>query len=159
MDKFEMQNQNRCLAEAKDGQSSNKPANFFLVKRFNPLALLEQTSLPCLKRIAENTSIPPTMLEQLALHEDAAIREAVADNSNTPVDTLWVLAGDACDDVRYAMAENHNLPIAILTALACDDNPYVMSRAEVTLRRLAGAQIVSGNFHCRGGGKAVLKMG
>jgi hypothetical protein len=159
MSKFEMKKQDRCLAEAKEGPGTNRTASFFALKRFNPLALLDQTSLPCLKRIAENTSIPPTMLEQLALHEDAAIREAVADNSNTPVDTLWVLAGDACDDVRYAMAENHNLPIAILTALACDDNPYVMSRAEMTLRRLAGAHIVSGNFHARGGGKAVLKMG
>jgi hypothetical protein len=116
-------------------------------KRFNPLALLAETSIPCLTRIAENTSVPSSLLEQLAFHPDPSVREAVADNSNTPIDTLWVLAGDENADVRYAMAENYHLPTDILSALSLDDNPYVSSRAQATLSRLGfTGEIIEADF-------------
>ena len=54
------------------------------------------TSIRCLTRIAENSSMPPGMLEQLSYHSDPTVREAVADNPNTPLDTLWVLVKDEC---------------------------------------------------------------
>ena len=146
----------RVVAAAKDPFAARVTTN--LPKRLDPLALLDQTSLACLRRIAENSSIPSTFLEQLSMHEDALIREAVADNRGTPIDTLWVLAGDVCADVRYAMAENHNLPEEILQALTEDENPYVASRAQYTLIRVSRQSIVvTVNFEDRGGGRAVLR--
>lgn len=86
--------------------------------------------------------MPPSMLEQLAYHANASVREAVADNINTPIDTLWVLANDDCPDVRYAIAENHNIPLAILSALMSDENPYVAHRARTTFDRLTGGIVL-----------------
>jgi hypothetical protein len=128
-------------------------------KRCNPLDLLAETSVSCLTRIAENSSIPPSMLEQLALHSHPSVREAVADNINTPIDTLWVLSGDECADVRYAIAENHNVPLAILAALTYDENPYISSRAQSTINRLTGAQLIAGNFPAYGSESRVVRMG
>lgn len=82
--------------------------------------------------------MPASMLDELARHNDPAVREAVADNINTPIDTLWMLAADPSADVRYAIAENHNVPLAILSYLTDDDNPYVSCRARATLERLLG---------------------
>jgi len=97
-------------------------------------------------RIAENSSMPASMLEELASHQDPAVREAVADNMNTPIDTLWLLAADESADVRYAIAENHNVPLAILSFLTDDDNPYVSCRARQTLERLLGGAIIQNRY-------------
>lgn len=106
-------------------------------KRANCLdEIFSDTSISYLTRIAENSSMPASMLEQLAFHSNASVREAVADNSNTPMDALLTLVCDESSDVRYAMAENHNLPISLLTQLAEDENPYVSSRAKVTIERV-----------------------
>jgi hypothetical protein len=87
------------------------------------------------------------MLEQLALHPSASVREAVADNMNTPIDTLWLLAADECADVRYAIAENHNVPLAILSSLSEDENPYVACRAGATIARLcSGINVLRTSF-------------
>lgn len=99
--------------------------------------IFSQTTVSCLMRIAENSSMPAAMLDQLASHPDPSVREAVADNINTPVDTLWILAADESPDVRYALAENHNIPWAILSSLSEDQNPYVACRARATLERLS----------------------
>jgi hypothetical protein len=107
------------------------------------------TSVSCLQRIAENSSVPARMLEQLATHPDPAIREAVADNVNTPVDTVLLLASDESCDVRYAMAENHNLPISVLSVLIEDENPYVACRARTTLDRIIGGTVCEPNFWVR----------
>jgi hypothetical protein len=104
------------------------------------------TSIHCLTRIAENSSMPASMLDELARHNDPAVREAVADNINTPIDTLWMLAADPSVDVRYAIAENHNVPLAILSYLTDDDNPYVSCRARATLDRLLGGAILSNKY-------------
>jgi hypothetical protein len=98
-----------------------------------------------LVRIAENPSMPPAILEQLAYHPDSAVREAVADNVNTPLDTLFILVDDDNADVRYAMAENHNLPLEILSMLGKDGNPYVAERAHATMRRLLPS-IIEGSY-------------
>lgn len=90
--------------------------------------------------------MPASMLDELARHNDPAVREAVADNINTPIDTLWMLAVDPCVDVRYAIAENHNVPLAILSYLTDDDNPYVSCRARGTLDRLLGGAILSNKY-------------
>ena len=107
-------------------------------KRTNCLeAIFSDTSVPCLMRIAENASMPASMLEQLAFHNSPLVREAVADNINTPLDTLWMLAKDESLDVRYAMAENHSMALVILRALQEDENPYVACRAGITIERIA----------------------
>lgn len=103
--------------------------------------LFSETSVNCLRRIAENSSVPARMLEQLAVHPEASVREAVSDNPNTPLDTLWVLSTDECVDVRFAMAENHNLPLAVLSVLVEDENPYVACRASSTIERLIGGTL------------------
>jgi Leucine rich repeat variant len=151
------QKNNQCAA-AKDRLAALSA--FSQPKRLSLLELLDQTSVACLTRIAENTSMTPSFLEQLASHSDPEVREAVADNPSTPVDTLWLLAGDKCLDVRYALAENHNLPFEILQALCFDDNPYVAARAQTTILRVSHeSMIVSVDFQDRGGGCAVLRMG
>lgn len=112
--------------------------------------IFDETSVSCLRRIAENSSVPTRMLDQLSEHPSPLVREAVADNPNTPADVLWVLASDECMDIRYAMAENHNIPLAILWFLTEDQNPYVSCRATSTINRLIGGTLFSGNF---GGGE------
>jgi hypothetical protein len=134
----------RNVAEAKERRQTGEARS--LPKRFNATVLLTNTSVPYLTRIAENSSVPANMLETLATHPHAGVREAVADNINTPIDTLWILSLDECADIRYAMAENHNLPLAILDSLSQDLNPYVASRAQRTLDRLLGGLLVLGNF-------------
>lgn len=149
--------QDKNMAAAKDGQWV--AAAFGLPKRMNPLDVLLETSVACLTRIAENSSIPSSLLEQLALHPDATVREAVADNANTPLDVLWVLAGDQCPEIRYAMAENHNLPEVILSALCLDENPYISSLAQATINRIKGATLVNGHFPAQGAGDRVANLG
>ena len=158
MEIFGQNSDDECkIASAKEVEWA--AANNDMPKRVSPLEMLNETSVPCLTRIAENPSVPPTMLEQLALHPHASVREAVADNANTPLDTLWVLAGDHCADVRYAMAENHNTPELILSALCLDDNPYISSRAQSTINRIKGATLVSGHFPAQGSGDRVSRLG
>jgi hypothetical protein len=132
------------VADAKERRRRTEARS--LPKRFNASVLLGNTSIPCLTRIAENSSVPASMLEQLAMHNNPCIREAVADNINTPIDSLWLLSLDECCDIRYAMAENHNLPLAILDSLSQDNNPYVAHRAQRTLDRLLGGLLVMGQF-------------
>jgi len=93
-------------------------------------------------RIAENTSMPASMLDQLAFHANPLVREAVADNPNTPMDTLWMLAKDESVEVRYAMAENHNMLLGILAALEEDENPYVAHRAGMTIERVTDSMLL-----------------
>jgi hypothetical protein len=158
MTTFEYIEEHHFIASAKD--STDAAQTFSLPKRCCPLPLLEDMAVCCLRRIAENSSLTPSLLEQLAGHHSPYVREAVADNGNTPEDTLWLLARDECVEVRYAMAENHNLLRSILEALSSDENPYVAMRAQATLDRLAGGQLViAGNFGERGGGRTVLALG
>lgn len=133
-----------ALVDAKESER-NTNANSS-AKKFDSASLLANTSVPYLTRIAENGSVPSSMLEQLASHTHPSVREAVADNINTPIDTLWVLSRDQCEDIRYAMAENHNLPLAILDNLSQDQNPYIAHRAERTLSRLLGGIVLPGDF-------------
>ena len=105
--------------------------------------------LKLLVGIAENLRHAPEALSQLAEDEHVEVRIAVADNVYTAVETLQVLTRDPHADVRYAMAENHNIPTSVLTELTQDDNPYVASRAEKTLNRVASGQILFGEFGAR----------
>jgi hypothetical protein len=118
-------------------------------ERFDSLAVRKESYLLFLKllvKIAENLRNAPEALSQLAQDEHIDVRIAVADNQHTPVATLSILARDEHTDVRYAVAENHNIPAHLLTDLAQDENPYVAARAQQTLNRITGGQIVLASF-------------
>ena len=87
-------------------------------------------------RLAENQTLAPTYLADLANDESPEVRIAITDNPNTPMPILELLAADDHPDVRYALAENANVPQHILKMLSRDENPYVSDRATTTLSRL-----------------------
>ena len=137
----------QSLAAERKHQREERSYSVDAAKRQDYLgAIFSDTSISCLTRIAENISMPASMLEQLALHNDASVREAVADNPNTPLDTMWLLARDESVDVRYAIAENHNVALAILTFLSEDENPYVACRARATMDRLWGCSVLDRGY-------------
>jgi hypothetical protein len=96
--------------------------------------------------IAENPSLPPSVLEELASYPDKEVKAAVGDNRNTAADTLMMLARDDDVDVRYTLAENHNIPLDVLQLLLEDDNPYVADRARRTINRLNQPAILKTMF-------------
>lgn len=71
---------------------------------------------------------------------------ALADDHDTDLETLWQLVEDPSADVRFALAENHNVAEVILEALSVDENPFVVWRAQKTLRRLTAPAVVTGSF-------------
>src|SRR5437868_4779207 len=96
IEKRQHANENLSATDTKDG--GRRYGRFYAAnpmrRRFNAIDLLIDTPIPYLRRIAENPSVPDTLLEQLAAHSDPIIREAVADNPSTPYDVLWELAHD-----------------------------------------------------------------
>lgn len=96
--------------------------------------------------IAENPSLPPSVLEELASYPDREVKAAVADNRNTATDTLMMIAKDDDPDVRYTLAENHNLPLDVLQVLLDDENPYVADRARRTIARVSSPAVVRTKF-------------
>ena len=90
-----------------------------------PIKILTQwvkTSPEVRPWIAQNTSTPEHILEQLALNPLKEVRCNVAQNPNTPVSTLEKLARDYCLEVLKAVARNPNTPGHILTTLVKDWN-------------------------------------
>lgn len=96
----------------------------------------DKESIVFLCRMAEDATLPLEILEKLAMHYSAEVREAVSDNPGLSTDILRLLAQDESVDVRYAIAENHNAPSNVLYELCEDDNPYVSHRAKKTIERL-----------------------
>jgi len=96
--------------------------------------------------IAENPSLPPAVLEELASYPDKEVKAAVADNRSTDTDTLMLIAKDEDPDVRYTLAENHNIPLDVLQVLIEDENPYVADRARRTLNRLSQPAVLTTMF-------------
>lgn len=98
------------------------------------------------ERVALNPRTPEEALRQMAEHEDPEVRAAVGENPYCPITILYRLAKDEHPDVRFRLAENPNLPNSILEELGADSNPFISSRANATLRRLAGGAVVEGKF-------------
>lgn len=107
-------------------------------------------------KIAEDPSTPSYVLEKLAGHANSDVRIAVAENSNTPFDTVALLLIDPDPDVRYALAENHNLRLELLDVLVLDENPYVSIRAQKTLSRITGSDVLPSNFASGGNWRVAL---
>ncbi|MBX9687986.1 MAG: hypothetical protein K2X27_14870 [Candidatus Obscuribacterales bacterium] len=107
--------------------------------------LTGEETLRYLCRLAEDPSAPAAVLEQLARHPSATVREAASDNPHLTPECMSLLAQDSSADVRYAMAENHNLSQEVLLQLATDENPYVSCRAQATLARLQASNCFAQN--------------
>lgn len=90
-----------------------------------------------LEQIAENKNAMPETLTRLSKHECGHVRVGVAHNAHTPMEVLWQLACDLDPDVRYSLAANPLIPVVVLQSMVTDDNPYVASRARLTIARLS----------------------
>ena len=88
------------------------------------------------KHVAENPNTPLAALSRLAADYDWEVRLGVAENTATPVALLELLAQDDNVDVRFGLAESVSTPLHILRTLARDENPYVVWRANRTLKML-----------------------
>lgn len=108
--------------------------------------LSKQASVRVVERVAEHPGVHPSTLNRLAEHPEGCVRLAVAENSNVSAGTFSRLASDRNIDVRYCLAENVHTPQTVLLKLSGDDNPYVAARAEQTLNRLSGADVIEGHF-------------
>jgi hypothetical protein len=92
----------------------------------NPSADLPMLGM--LVRIAQNPSLPASLLEALAEAPEDLIRAGVAGNPSTPSRMLEGLANDLGYGVRHAVAENPSTPAHVLAALANDSGDGVRAR-------------------------------
>jgi hypothetical protein len=53
---------------------------------------------------------------------------------------ITCLLTDESVDVRFRLAETSYLPDEVLRQLLADENPYIASRAEMTIARLANSR-------------------
>lgn len=74
--------------------------------------------------IAEDSTTPPSRLQELSRNPDRLVKGAVARNPNTPVSILRELAEEADDAVMYGLASNPNTPPEILRQLLKWRDPY-----------------------------------
>lgn len=89
--------------------------------------------------IANNPRTSATTLHKLATHPEADVRASAGEHQRAPKAVLFLLAQDSDADVRYSLAENHNIGTDVLEVLIRDENPYVSTRAQRTLERVASA--------------------
>jgi hypothetical protein len=99
--------------------------------------VLEAEDPDLFEQIAENKNALPETLMRLSKHECGHVRVGVAHNAHTPMEVLWQLSFDLDPDVRYSLAANPLIPVVVLQSLITDENPYVASRARLTLARLS----------------------
>ncbi len=137
---------NKLLAEA----DSRPIRTVIAANSATPTAVLNflagTDDLIVVQRVAENPNTHVATLTRLIRHSSPVVRIAVSEHESTPDVLLMILAQDVDADVRYSLAENARMPKAVLELLSNDSNPYVASRADRTLTRLAPAQIVRPKF-------------
>jgi hypothetical protein len=85
--------------------------------------------------VAQNKTVPISVLEQLAFDEDLAVRCMVARKRKLPADLMWKIADDPDETVRNALAVNKSIPWALLEHLAGDSCPLVRDTANERIRR------------------------
>jgi DNA-binding NarL/FixJ family response regulator len=102
---------------------------------------IELSSMPEMKRLASRYTTPyysiapaavanhanasPSLLQEMASHEDGHAKAAVARNPNTPISVLQLLARDPESSVRSSVVSNRNVPANVLQTLATDFEGYV----------------------------------
>jgi len=74
-----------------------------------------------LRRIAAHPNTQGVDLENLALHKNSHVREAVARNRNTPTSVLQLLSSDDISTVLFAAAKNPSLPSKDLSRLSVSE--------------------------------------
>jgi hypothetical protein len=97
--------------------------------------LAKHSSLKVRSAVAANKRTPYRTLLKLAIDSSPEVRLSVAENPSAREDTLDLLIGDHDVDVRYGLAENMYLSMRLLERLQEDDNPFVASRARLSLQK------------------------
>lgn len=113
----------------------------------------QELSVHTALKLIDNNHTPADVLLALAGHLSTEVRSQLIDNPSLPMEAIMLLLNDEDPDVRYSLAESYHLDRAILETLTGDENPYISARAETTVRKLSGGNIVhEGNF---GGGDVI----
>ena len=77
--------------------------------------------------VAQNKTIPISILEILVTDEDAKVRDMVARKRKITEAIAHTLAQDSDETVRAALARNGNLPESARAILKVDSSPLVLS--------------------------------
>lgn len=125
-------------AEAQLRLASNPACNALLLDFICRLSPATEV----LERVALNPSCSGITLTKLAKHESPEVRAAVTENMACPKSVLEQLSEDSHMDVRYRLAENVHCDREILEKLCQDENPFVVARAQESLKRLMSVVIV-----------------
>ena len=104
--------------------------------------LLAVASENVLTTIVAHPEADMTIWWKLVDHPSVEVRETVADYAYGDTEIMRQIMRNAPADLLFAIAENHNMPEEILEALAeaDDQNPYIVHRAQKTLRRCRESQ-------------------
>lgn len=102
----------------------------------------DELSVQTALKLIDNEHTPADVLLALAGHHNAEVRAQLIDNPNLPVDAIYTLMKDENADVRYSLAESYKLDLSTLEKLTEDSNPYVSARAQATMQRLLGGNVV-----------------
>jgi hypothetical protein len=79
--------------------------------------------------VAQNKTVPISILEVLSLNSDQAVRYTVATRRKLSYQIFVRLARDPDESIRAAIARNPKVPQELLDALVRDDSPFVSSVA------------------------------
>lgn len=85
--------------------------------------------------VAQNKTVPLTVLKRLASDDDSRVRGVVAMKRKLDEDTFRQLATDADSGVRMSIATNAKTPVAVLRSMLTDPWDEIPA---VVRRRLAG---------------------
>jgi hypothetical protein len=85
--------------------------------------------------VAQNKSVPLSILAVLSTDKDARVRLMVAMKNKLSPELFEVLAGDSEPGIRSQLARNKNCPRSILKTLSIDPMPEVAAVATDRLRQ------------------------
>ncbi|MBY0552619.1 MAG: hypothetical protein K2W95_35380 [Candidatus Obscuribacterales bacterium] len=125
-------------SEAQLRLASNPACNAILLDYICRLS----PSAEVLERVALNPNCAEVTLRKLSVHESPDVRAAVSEHPACSKDVMEELAKDSHSDVRFRMAENVHCDRDILEKLCQDENPFVVARAQESLKRLNSVVIV-----------------
>jgi len=84
--------------------------------------------------VAQNKTLPESLLGALAADDDPIVRWTVASRRSAPIEVLRTLAGDPDETVRRRVASNARTPLDVLGRLANDRSDVIREAAERRLR-------------------------
>lgn len=90
--------------------------------------VLEDGSPYEVTEMAKDPQLPPEMMEKLATHEYADVRQALAYNKNLPQALIEKSASDGDSLIRYAVACHKKLSTHLIERLAEDPDPGIRQR-------------------------------